>query len=149
MIAALASNTAIDDTMGRGSVPAMPLMRAFAKKQDEYALALRALRAPDRFDAEGLRKEASAASAKVDGKPDGKSAVARAKALIAELNAIEYEVRLIDGVLYLADVSQGDGLIRGRRKLPWLQRAAFDILNAGLDDDPALIDQWEKKPSNG
>ena len=42
-------NAALDDESGLGRVPPMPLIYAFADKQAEYALALRALRAPDRL----------------------------------------------------------------------------------------------------
>jgi hypothetical protein len=58
-------------------------------------------------------------------RPDGTPAVVRARALIEELKAIEYEARLINGALYLADVSSNDRSIPGRRKLPWLRRIAF------------------------
>ena len=50
-------NAALDDALGGAlhRVPAAPLLYAFANKQAEYSLALRALRAPDCFEGNALR----------------------------------------------------------------------------------------------
>jgi hypothetical protein len=50
-------NAALDDALGGAlhRVPAAPVLYAFADKQAEYGLALRALRAPDCFEGNGPR----------------------------------------------------------------------------------------------
>jgi hypothetical protein len=47
---------ALDDAVGQGRVPPMPLLYRFAEKQTAYGLVLRALRAPDSLPTLGINK---------------------------------------------------------------------------------------------
>ena len=138
-------NAALDVLGGAvDRVPATSLLHAFADKQAEYSLALRALRAPDCLEgnANALREEPVAVGARTDETDEKPSDAMRARELLGRLRDLGFRAYLDRGALYLADTT-------GRRRdlfrfiSPTL---VFEVLNAGLDDDPALLDPRENSP---
>jgi hypothetical protein len=136
-------NAALDDALGGvlDRVPATPLLYAFADKQTEYSLALRALRAPDCFqgNAYALREQSAVIGAETRETPEKPSAAMRARHLLGHLRGLGFRAYLDQGALCLADITGW------RRDLfrfisPTL---VFDVLNHGLDEDPALLDRSE------
>ena len=116
----------------------------FADKQAEYSLALRAVRAPD--DLEGHAHAPGEESAAVGGRADETdkkpSAAVQARDLLGHLRGLGFRAYLDRGALCLADATGW------RRDLFRLISPAlvFEVLNAGLDDDPALLDPRENSP---
>ena len=70
-------NAALDDALGGAlhRVPAASLLYAFADKQAEYSLALRALRAPDCFEGNAHPLGEGPAAIGAGGTPDGQKAI--------------------------------------------------------------------------
>ena len=140
-------NAALDDALGGAldRVPATSLLYAFADKQAEYGLALRALRAPDCLEGNvhaALPEEAAAIGSRTDETGEKPSAAMKARDLLGYLRDLGFRAYLDQGALYLADKTGW------RRNLfrfvsPTL---VFEVLNAGLDDDPALLDPREDSP---
>ena len=137
-------NAALDDSLGGAldRVPATSLLYAFADKRAEYGLVLRALRAPDCLEGNAhaaLREESAAIGARTDETDEKSSAAMRARKLLDHLRDLGFRAHLDLGALYLADTTGW------RRNLfrficPTL---IFEVLNAGLDDDPALLNPRE------
>ena len=133
-------NAALDVLGGAlDRVPATSLLYAFADKRAEYSLALRALRAPDWLEENAhavIRAEPPAVAARTDETDEKQSAVILARELLDRLRGFGFIAYLDRGALYLADTT-------GRRRdlfrfiSPTL---VYEVLNAGLDDDPALLD---------
>ena len=139
-------NAALDALGGAlDRVPPMPLLYLFAEKQTEYGLALRALRAPDCLEGNAhadLRVESAAIAARADATDERPSAAKQARELLNHLRDLGFRAYLDGGALYIADTT-------GRRRD--LSRfisstLVFEVLNAGLDDDPALLDPREDSP---
>jgi hypothetical protein len=140
-------NAALDDALGGAldRVPSTSLLYAFADKRAEYGLALRALRAPDCLEGiahAALREESAAIGARTDETDEKPSGAMRARELLAHLHDLGFRASLDRGALYVADTTGW------RRDLfrfisPTL---VFEVLNAGLDDDPALLDPGEDSP---
>jgi hypothetical protein len=132
-------NAALDDALGGAldRVPATSLLYAFADKQAEYGLALRALRAPDRI---ARHREPDRAD-----KPETagtRDAVAEARDLIEKLRGFGFKAYLDQGALYLADVTSCErDLSRFLEPGP-----VFDVLNRGLDAAPGVLGQEENSP---
>jgi hypothetical protein len=134
-------NAALDDALG-GSldrVPATSLLYAFADKQGEYSLALLALRAPDCLEENvhaALCEESAANATRTDETDEKPAAATKARGLLGHLRDLGFRAYLGGGTLYLADTT---GLRRNlsRFESPTL---VFEVLNAGLDDDPTLLD---------
>jgi hypothetical protein len=140
-------NAALDDALGGAldRVPATSLLYAFADKRAEYGLALRALRAPDCFERNAhaaLREESAVIGARTDQTDEKPSGAMRARELLGHLRDLGFRAYLDQGGLYLADTT---GWRRNlfRFTSPTL---VFVVLNAGLDDDPALLDPKEGSP---
>jgi hypothetical protein len=140
-------NAALDDALGGAldRVPATSLLYDFADKRAEYGLALRALRAPDCLDGNAhaaLREESGAIGARTDETDETPSGAMRARELLGHLRDPGFRAYLNQGALYLADTT---GWRRNlfRFTSPTL---VFEVLNAGLDDDPALLDPREDSP---
>jgi hypothetical protein len=139
-------NAALDDALGGtlDRVPATSLLYAFADKRTEYGLALRALRAPNCLEGNAhtaLRQESVVIGAVTD-ETDEKRSGAMARELLARLRDLGFRAYLDRGALYLADTT-GWGRDLFRFISPTL---VFEVLNAGLDDDPAPLDQREETP---
>jgi hypothetical protein len=130
------ANAALDDALGGAfDRVATSLLYAFANKRAEYSLALRALRAPDCLEgnAHAALREESAATGAVTDETDEKPSGAMARQLLGYLRDLGFRAYLDRGALYLVDTTGW------RRDLfrfisPTL---VFEVLNAGLDDDPA------------
>jgi hypothetical protein len=140
-------NAALDDSLGGAldRVPATSLLYAFADKRAEYGLALRALQAPDRLEGNAqaaLREESAAIGARTDDTDEKPSSVMRARKLLAHLRDLGFRAYLDHGALYLADTTGWQRNL-SRFTSPTL---VFEVLNAGLDDDPALLDPREDSP---
>ena len=131
-------NAALDDDSGQGRVPPMPLLYRFSDKQADFSLALRALRAPDRLEgnAQVLREELAAISASAGETDKEPSAAMRARELLSHLRDLGFRAHLERGELYLADRT-GWRRDLSRFISPTL---VFEVLNAGLDEDPRLLD---------
>jgi hypothetical protein len=141
------ANAALDDALGGAfdRVPATSLLYAFADKGAEYGLALRALRVPDCLEGNAraaLREESAAIGARTDEADEKPSGAMRARELLGHLRDLGFRAYLDQGALYLADTT---GWRRNlfRFASPTL---VFEVLNAGLDDDPALLDPREDSP---
>jgi hypothetical protein len=140
-------NAALDDALGGAldRVPATSLLYAFADKRAEYSLALRALRAPDCLEGNAnapLRQESVAIGARTDETGEKPSDAMRASELLGHLRDLGFRAHLDQGALYLADTT-------GWRRNPFRfisPALVFVVLNAGLDDDPALLDPKEDSP---
>jgi hypothetical protein len=132
------AQAALDDDSGQGRVPPMPLLYRFSDKQAEFSLALRALRAPDWLEqnAHALRDELAAISAGADETIEKSSAAMRARELLSHLRDLGFRAHLERGELYLADRT-GWRRDLSRFISPTL---VFEVLNAGLDEDPRLLD---------
>jgi hypothetical protein len=140
-------NAALDDALGGAldRVPATSLLYAFADKQAEYSLALRALRAPDRLEGNvhaALREESAAIGARTGEKDEKPPAAMKAGDLLGHLRDLGFRAYLDRGALYLADTT-GQRRNLSRFVSPTL---VFEVLNAGLDDDPAMLDPREDSP---
>jgi hypothetical protein len=140
-------NAALDDALGGAldRVPATSLLYAFADKRGEYGLALRALRAPDCLEGNAhaaLREESAAIGAWTDETDEKPSGAMRARELLGHLRDLGFRAYLDQGALYLVDTT---GWRRNlfRSTSPAL---VFEVLNAGLDDDPALLDPRGDSP---
>jgi hypothetical protein len=136
-------NAALDDALGGAldCVPATSLLYGFADKRAEYSVALRALRAPDCLEGSAylVREESAAVGARTNETDEKSSAAMRAKELLGHLSDLGFRAYLDRGALCLADTTGW------RRSLfrfisPTL---VFEVLNAGLDDDPALLNPRE------
>jgi hypothetical protein len=139
-------NAALDGAL-RGALdhlPPTPLLRAFADKQVEYSLALRALRAPDWFEEniDALRSEQKAAIGDGRVETEKPSAAVRARELLVQLRLLGFWAKLDRGALYLTDTTGWQRDV-SRFISPTL---VFEVLIAGLDDDPALLDPRGKSP---
>ena len=111
---------------------------AFADKRAEYGLALRALRAPDCFEGNAraaLREESAATDARTNETDEKPSGAMRDRELLGHLRDLGFRAYLDQGALCLADTT---GWRRNlfRYTSPTL---VFEVLNAGLDDDPAML----------
>jgi hypothetical protein len=132
-------NAALDGSAGGAldRVPSTPLLYAFADRQADYSVALRAHRAPDCLEghAHASGEEMAAIG---DGKVErGKSSAGmRARELLGQLRALGFRAKLERGALCLADIT-GWRRDLSRFISPTL---VFEVLNAGLEDDPALLD---------
>jgi hypothetical protein len=133
-------NAALDGAL-RGAldrVPPMPVLRTFADKQVEYSLALRALRAPDCLEgrAHAPREKLAAICATSHETNRNQSAAMQARELLVHLRVLGFRAKLDAGALYIADTTGW------RRDLSRFISPAlvFEVLNAGLDDDQALLD---------
>jgi hypothetical protein len=133
-------NAALDDALGGAlhRVPEAYLLYAFADKQAEYSLALRALRAPDRAEGKvhALRcVQTAAIGVGADETDSRQSAVMRARELLGRLRVLGFRANLDGGGLYIADTTGW------RRDLSKFISPAlvFEVLNAGIDDDPGLV----------
>jgi hypothetical protein len=130
-------NVALDALSGAlHRVPTSSLLYAFADKQAEYSLALRALRAPDCLEGNAhaaLREESVAIGARTDETDEKPSAAMRARKLLGHLRDLGFRAFLDEGALYL--VGQRRDLYRFVSPT-----MVFEVLNAGLDDDPTLLD---------
>jgi hypothetical protein len=138
-------NAALDALGGALDRVPTSLLYAFADKQAEYGLALRALRAPDCFKGNAhvaLCEESAAIAARTDETDEKPSAAKRARELLNHLRDLGFRAYLDRGALYLADA------IGHRRDLSRFisPTLVFEVLNAGLDDDPALLDPREDSP---
>ena len=135
------ASAAIDDDRERGFARApASLLHRFADKRAEYSLALRALRAPDRL---ACHREPDRADKTGKSETAGtRDTVAEARDLIDKLRGFGFKAYLDQGALYFADVTSW------RRDLFRLisPTLVFEVLNAGLDDDPALLDSREDSP---
>ena len=136
-------NAALDALGGaRDRVPTS-LLYAFADKQAEYGLALRALRAPDclEVNAHATRREESAAIvARTDEADEKPSAAMRARELLGRLRDLGFRAYLDEkGALLVADATGY------RRDLSRFMDIAdvFSKLAAGLEDEPDLLDAGE------
>jgi hypothetical protein len=138
-------NAGLDALSGALDRVPTSLLYAFADKQAEYGLALRALRAPDCLQGnayDAFLEESVAVAARTDETDERPSAAMRARELLNHLRDLGFRAYLNGGALYLADAT-------GRRRdlfrfiSPTL---VFEVLNAGLDDDPALLDPREDSP---
>ena len=139
-------NAALDDALGVAlqRAPAISLLYAFADKQAEYSLALRALRAPDCFEGNIHAHHSEQKAVICDGKVEQEkpSAAMRARELLSHLRVLGFRAKLDGGALYLADTT---GWQRDLSKfIP--TTLVFEVLIAGLDDDPALLDPRENSP---
>jgi hypothetical protein len=139
-------NAALDDALGGAlcCVPATSLLYAFADRQAEYSLALRALRAPDCLEGNGhaLDEQSAAIGAGKEETHENSSALTRARELLGQLHRPGFRAQLDQGALYLADKTGWQRNL-SRFLSPTL---VFEVLNAGLDDDPALLDPRENSP---
>jgi hypothetical protein len=133
-------NAALDDALGGAlhRVPEAYLLYAFADKQAEYCLALRALRAPDRAEGKvrALRcAQTAAIGVGADETDSRQSALMRARELLGRLRVLGFRANLDGGGLYIADTTGW------RRDLSKFISPAlvFEVLNAGIDDDPGLV----------
>jgi hypothetical protein len=133
------ANAALDGISGAADRVPKALLNAFADKQAEYGLALRALRAPDCLERnlDDARCDESAATGSTMDQADEKppSTVA-ATALLRHLRRMGFRACLDQGTLYIADTT-------GRWRDPFRfisPTLVFDVLNVGLDDDPGLLD---------
>jgi hypothetical protein len=125
-------NAALDALGGAlDRVPATSLLYAFADKQAEYGLALRALQAPDRL-----------AGLETDETDDPKTAtderlgaVAKARDLIEKLRGFGFRAWLDRGALYLVDTT---GLQRDFIK-SCPPSHSFAVINAALGVDPDFV----------
>jgi hypothetical protein len=140
-------NAALDDALGGAldRVPATSLLYAFADKRTEYGLALRALRAPNCLEGNAhtaVRQESAAIGASTDETDEKPSAAMRAREVLVHLRELGFRAYLDRGALYLADTT---GWQRDLFRFisPML---VFEVLNAGLDDDPALLDPRGDSP---
>jgi hypothetical protein len=141
------ANAALDDALGGAldRAPATSLLYAFADKQAEYSLALRALRAPDCLEGNAhaaVREEAAAIGARAGETDEKPSAAMKARDLLGHLRDLGFRAYLDRGALYLADTT-------GWRRNPFRfvsPTLLFQVLNAGLDDDPALLNLREDSP---
>jgi hypothetical protein len=133
------AQAALDDDSGQGRAPPMPLLYRFSAKQAEISLALRALRAPDWLEgnAHALGEELAAIGTGVDETIEKSSAVMRARELLSHLRVLGIRAHLERGELYLADKTDW------QRDLSRYISAmlVFHVLNAGLDEDPGLLDR--------
>jgi hypothetical protein len=138
------AQAALDDDSGQGRVPPMPLLYRFSDKQADFSLALRALRAPDRLEgnAQVLREELAAISASAGETDKEPSAAMRARELLSHLRDLGFRAHLDRSDLYLADKT-GWQRDLSRDISPAL---VFHVLNAGLDEDPGLLDPREDSP---
>jgi hypothetical protein len=138
------AQAALDDDSGQGRVPPMPLLYRFSDKQAEFSLALRALRAPDWLEGNApvLRQELAAIGAGADETIEKSSAAVRARELLGGLRGLGFRAYLDRDALYLADKT-GWQRDLSRYILPTL---VFQVLNAGLDEDPGLLDSREDSP---
>jgi hypothetical protein len=135
-------NAALDALGGAvDRVPGTSLLHAFADRQSEYGLALRALGAPDCVEgnAPALREEAAAIGGRADETEEKRSTAMQARELLRHLRNLGFRAYLERGALYLTDTTNW------RRDLfrfisPTL---VFEVLNAGLDDDSAMLDPRE------
>ena len=89
-----------------------------------------------------LREESAAIGGRADETDEKRSAAMQARELLGHLRDLGFRAYLDQGALYLADTTGW------RRDLfrfisPTL---VFEVLNAGLDDDPALLDPREDSP---
>jgi hypothetical protein len=136
-------NAALDDALSGAldRIPATSLLYAFADRQAEYSLALRALRAPDCLEGHAHAPgEESAAMGTGADEPDKKpSAVMPAGELLGHLRGLGFQAYLDRGALCLADKA-GWRRDLSRFISPTL---VFEVLNAGLYDDPALLESKE------
>jgi hypothetical protein len=115
-------------------VPARPLLYDFSNKRAEYSCALRALGAQDRLAGLGETDEAT--------KPETAErldAAAKARDLIDRVRDIGFRAYLDRGALLISDTT-GQRRDLSRFISPAL---VFEVLNAGLDDKPALLDRRE------
>jgi hypothetical protein len=139
-------NAALDDALA-GTHDRVPrsLLYAFADKQVQYSLAPRALRAPDCLEGNAqaaFREESAATASRTDETHEQPSATLRARGLLGQLRDLGFRAYIDRGTLYFADTTGH------RRDLFRFVSPAllFDVLNAGLDDDPALLDPREDSP---
>jgi hypothetical protein len=136
-------NAALDGALGRtlDRVPATPLLYTFADRQAEYSLALRALRAPDCLEghAHALGEESAAIGGRPDETDKKRSATVQAGELLGHLRGLGFRAYIDRDALCLADNTGW------RRDLfRFISPAVvFDVLNRGLDEDPALLDPRE------
>jgi hypothetical protein len=139
-------NAALDDALGGAlaQVPATSLLCAFADKQAEYSLALRALGAPDCFEgnAHAPCEELAAIGGTADETDKRQSAAMRARELLGQLRVLGFRAKLDGGALYLADTTGWQRDLS--RFIP--TTLVFEVLIAGLDDNPALLDPRENSP---
>jgi hypothetical protein len=138
------AQAALDDDTGQGRAPPMALLYRFAEKQAEFSLALRALRAPDCLEgnAHALRQELGAIGAEAEETDEKPSAAMRGRELLGQLRDLGFRAYLDWGTLYLADKT-GWRRDLSRFISPTL---VFHVLNAGLDEDPGLLDSREDSP---
>jgi hypothetical protein len=139
-------NAALDDALGVAlqRAPTISLLYAFADKQAEYSLALRALRAPDccEGNAHAPCEELAAIGGTADETDKRQSAAMRARELLSQLRVLGFRAKLDGGALYLTDTT---GWHRDlSRFIP--STLVFEVLIAGLDDNPSLLDPREKSP---
>jgi hypothetical protein len=132
-------NAALDDALGGAldRVPATTLLCAFSDRQAEYSLGLRALRAPDRL---ACHREPDRADKTDKSETAGtRDTVAEARHLIDKLRGFGFKAYLDQGALYFADVTGW------RRDLFRFISPAivFEVPNAGLDEDPTLLERRE------
>jgi hypothetical protein len=141
-------NAALDTLCGAFDRVPKSLLYAFADKQAEYSLALRALGAPDCLEGNAhaaSSEESSGIGARTDKTDEKPSAAMRARELLSRLRDLGFRATLDRGTLYLADATSH------RRDLsrfisPGL---VYDVLNAGLDEDPALLNPREDSHDKG
>jgi hypothetical protein len=135
------AQAALDDDSGQGRVPPRPLLYRFSDKQAEFSLALRALRAPDWLEGNvhALRMELAAIGAAADETDKKSSAAMRARELLGHLRDLGFRARFERGELYLADKT-GWRRDHSRYISPTL---VFEVLNAGLDEEPGLLNPRE------
>jgi hypothetical protein len=139
-------NAALDDALGGAlqRAPTISLLYAFADKQAEYSLALRALGAPDCLEgnAHAPCEELAAIGGTADETDKRQSAAMRARELLGQLRVLGFRAKLDGGALYLADTTGWQRDLS--RFIP--TTLVFEVLIAGLDDDPALLDPRENSP---
>jgi hypothetical protein len=125
-------------------VPATYLLDAFADKQAEYSLALRALRAPDCLEGNvhaAPREDLVPIGARTDEADEKPPAAMKARDLLGRLRDLGFRAYLDLGALCFADTTGW------RRNLfKFVSPVVFAVLNAGLDDDRALLDPREDSP---
>jgi hypothetical protein len=132
-------NAALDDALcgALARVPPTSLLYAFADRQAEYGLALRALRAMDclQAKAEARSRDESAVSSRTD-KPDEKpSAAMAARELLGHLRHLGFRAYLDRSALLIADATGH------KRDLSRFMNTAdvFSKLATGLADEPGLL----------
>jgi hypothetical protein len=133
---------ALDAVGGAFDRVSKSLLYAFADKQVEYSLALRALGVPDCLEGNAhaaLGEESVGIGGRTDETNEKPSAAMRARELLDRLRDLGFRACVDRGLLMISD-STGQRRDMSRFISPAL---LFETLNAGLDEDPGLLDPSE------